>query len=174
MSRQAIKAINWTALAERIPEAEKAALAAFKSKSDKYLQRMMANPEALPKIDWSYYKKVIVTPGLVDRFQKEYESLSVPYPADNYTAEIEAAKSEAAKKIESFIQEVNGSIEEIHKNLDELNNVIPFSEMTMEEYVDLKPDGCMLPDKVTTWPHDEESQEHNFNNEDSKGSSSGH
>lgn len=55
---------------------------------------MMANPEALPKIDWAYYKKVIVTPGLVDKFRKEYESLSVPYPADNYTAEIEAAKSE--------------------------------------------------------------------------------
>ena len=41
MSRQAIKAINWAALAERIPEAEKAALAAFKSKSDKYLQRLV-------------------------------------------------------------------------------------------------------------------------------------
>ncbi|XP_068983367.1 ATP synthase subunit d, mitochondrial-like [Bombus flavifrons] len=172
MSRQAIKAINWTALAERVPEAEKAALAAFKSKSDKYLQRMMANPEALPKIDWAYYKKVIVTPGLVDRFKKEYESLSVPYPADNYTAEIEAAKSEAAKKIQSFIQEVNVDIEELRKSLVEINNMIPFSEMTMDDYVDLKQDGCMQPDRVTTWPHDEASQEHNTNNEDSKGSSS--
>ncbi|XP_050592276.1 ATP synthase subunit d, mitochondrial-like [Bombus affinis] len=174
MSRQAIKAINWAALAERIPEAEKAALAAFKSKSDKYLQRMMANPEALPKIDWAYYKKVIVTPGLVDRFQKEYESLSIPYPADNYTAEIEAAKNETAKKIESFIQEINADIQEMHKGLDKLNDMIPFSEMTMDDYVDLKPDGCMQLDKVTTWPHDESSQEHNSNNEDSKESSSGH
>lgn len=41
MSRQAIKAVNWAALAERIPEAEKAAYNAFKSKSDKYLQRLV-------------------------------------------------------------------------------------------------------------------------------------
>lgn len=79
-----------------------------------------------------------------------------------------------AKKIESFIQEVNASIEEVRKSLDELNSMIPFSEMTMDDYVDLKPDGCMLPDKVTTWPHDEASQEYNLKDEDSKGSSSGH
>ena len=56
---------------------------------------MMANPEALPKIDWTYYKKVVLTPGLVDKFQKEYESLSIPYPPDNYTAEIEKEKQQA-------------------------------------------------------------------------------
>lgn len=76
-----------------------------------------------------------------------------------------------AKEIERFIQEVNVNIEKLRKGMDEINNMIPFSEMTMEDYVDLKPDGCMLPDKVTTWPHDEASQEHNTNNEDSKGSS---
>lgn len=73
-----------------------------------------------------------------------------------------------AKKIESFIQEVNVNIEELREGLDKLNDMIPFSEMTMDDYVDLKPDGSMQPDKVTTWPHDEASQEHN--NEDSKGS----
>lgn len=77
-----------------------------------------------------------------------------------------------AKKIESFIQEVNVDIEELRKGLVEVNDMIPFSEMTMDDYVDLKQDGCMQPDRVTTWPHDEASQEHNTNNEDSKGSSS--
>ncbi|KOX79165.1 ATP synthase subunit d, mitochondrial [Melipona quadrifasciata] len=166
MSRQAIKAINWAALAERIPEAEKAAYNAFKVKSDKYLQRMMAYPEALPKIDWAYYNKVVLTPGLVDKFQKEYESLSIPYPPDNYTAEIEKEKQEAAKNVENFIQETNEKIEEVRKTISEIENLLPFSEMTMEDVVDLKPDGVMLPGRVSTWPHTEETQEHNIKDDD--------
>lgn len=39
MSRRAIKAINWAALAERIPETERNAFAAFKTKSDQHLRR---------------------------------------------------------------------------------------------------------------------------------------
>lgn len=54
----------------------------------------MANPESAPKIDWAYYKKTVVTPGLVDKFQKEYEAISIPYPADKYTAEIDVQKQD--------------------------------------------------------------------------------
>lgn len=55
---------------------------------------MNVYPEAPPKIDWTFYKKNIATPGLVDKFQKEYETYSVPYPADNYTSLIEAKEKE--------------------------------------------------------------------------------
>lgn len=51
--------------------------------------RMNAYPEVVPKIDWAFYKKYITTSGLVDKFQKEYEAFSVPYPADKYTSLIE-------------------------------------------------------------------------------------
>ncbi|XP_017884882.1 ATP synthase subunit d, mitochondrial-like [Ceratina calcarata] len=159
MSRRALTAINWAALAERIPETEKAALAAFKSKSDKYLQRMNANPEAMPKIDWEYYRKSVITPGLVDKFQKEFESLQIPYPADKYTAAIDAEKNDLAKKIESFKQELDGSTVEIQKILDSINAMIPYAEMTMDDYCEAVPDGFMRTDIVTTWPHTEETQE---------------
>lgn len=55
---------------------------------------MAALPEDVPKIDWTYYKKSIVTPGLVEKFQKEYEALSIPYPVDKYTAEIESEEKQ--------------------------------------------------------------------------------
>lgn len=51
-------------------------------------------PETSPKIDWAMYKQSIPSAGLVDKFQKEYESLTIPYPPDNYTSKIdETAKS---------------------------------------------------------------------------------
>lgn len=148
---------------------------------------MMTYPEDLPKIDWTYYKKTIVTPGLVDKFYKEYEAISVPYPTDKYTEAIDAEQKEIviciyfsfiiilklilliklilfnilqANKIQSFIQEVNSQIAELQQNLDQIKNIIPFSEMTMEDYSDIQPEGTLRPDKEpTTWPHTEDSQE---------------
>lgn len=55
---------------------------------------MNSYPEAVPKIDWALYKKNIAMPGLVDKFQKDYETYSVPYPADKYTSLIEAKEKE--------------------------------------------------------------------------------
>ncbi|XP_043785569.1 ATP synthase subunit d, mitochondrial-like [Apis laboriosa] len=160
MSRKALKAINWSAITERIPSSEKAALTAFKSKSDRYLQRMMTYPEDLPKIDWTYYKKTIVTPGLVDKFYKEYEAISVPYPTDKYTEAIDNEQKEIANKIQSFTQQVNSQIAELQQSLDQIKNMIPFSEMTMEDFSDINPEESLRPDREsTTWPHTEDSQE---------------
>jgi len=55
---------------------------------------MTANPEAPPKLDWAYYKKTIPIAGLVDKFQKEYESFKVPYPTDKYTSLVETKEKE--------------------------------------------------------------------------------
>lgn len=59
-----------------------------------HICRMTANPEAPPKIDWAYYKKNIALAGLVDKFQKDYESFAVPYPADKYTSQLEGQEKE--------------------------------------------------------------------------------
>lgn len=55
---------------------------------------MTANPEVPPKIDWAYYKKNIALAGLVDKFQKEYESFAIPYPADKYTSQLDGQEKE--------------------------------------------------------------------------------
>ncbi|XP_076680249.1 ATP synthase subunit d, mitochondrial [Andrena cerasifolii] len=158
MSRKAIKSINWAALAERIPESEKNALAAFRAKSEQHLRRMVANPESPPKIDWSYYKKNVTTAGLVDQFQKQYEALSIPYPADKYTAEIESEEKQMEKKMEEFIQEVDKAIGESQREIDSIKSMLPFSEMTMEDYRDMYPELAFNPEKPTAWPHTPETQ----------------
>ncbi|KAL6259421.1 hypothetical protein P5V15_009344 [Pogonomyrmex californicus] len=161
MSRRAIKAINWSALAEKIPETEKTAFAAFKAKSDQHLRRMNSNPETPPKIDWAFYKKNISVPGLVDKFQKEYESFKVPYPIDKYTSEVEAQEKEVNSKIGQFIVESNQRIATATKEIERIRNLLPFSEMTMEDFRDAYPDQAINPDKPTAWPHIYEVQPEN-------------
>ncbi|EFN64332.1 ATP synthase subunit d, mitochondrial [Camponotus floridanus] len=161
MSRKAIKAINWAALAERIPETEKNMFATFKAKSDQYLRRMTANPEAPPKIDWVYYKKNIALAGLVDKFQKDYESFAVPYPADKYTSQIEGQEKELHAKIQQFISESNERIDTASKEIERVKGLLPFSEMTMEDFQECYPDDAVNNDKPTAWPHTPEFQPEN-------------
>lgn len=162
MSRRAIKAINWTALAETIPETEKAAFSAFKAKSDQHLQRMNAYPEVAPKLDWGFYKKNIPLPGLVDKFQKEYEALSVPYPADKYTSLVEERERELAVEIEKFVKESKENINMANKEIAKIKSMLPFSEMTMEDFRDLYPDNAIdAINRPTAWPHTPEVQPEN-------------
>ncbi|XP_029174081.1 ATP synthase subunit d, mitochondrial [Nylanderia fulva] len=161
MSRKAIKAINWAALAERIPETEKTAFVAFKAKSDQHLRRMTANPEAPPKIDWAYYKKNVALAGLVDKFQKDYESISVPYPTDKYTSQIEAQEKDLFVQIEQFIKDSNERIATASKEVERVKSLLPFSEMTMEDFRDFCPEQALNPDKPTIWPHTPEVQPEN-------------
>ncbi|XP_011869541.1 PREDICTED: ATP synthase subunit d, mitochondrial-like [Vollenhovia emeryi] len=161
MSRRAIKTINWSALAETLPETEKVAFAAFKAKSDQHLRRMNANPETPPKIDWAYYKKNVLVSGLVDKFQKEYESFKVPYPADKYTSDIEAQEKEMLVQIEEFIKSSNQRISDANKEMERIKSLLPFSEMTMEDFRDAYPELAINPDNPTIWPHTPEVQPEN-------------
>ncbi|XP_076625684.1 ATP synthase subunit d, mitochondrial [Colletes latitarsis] len=158
MSRRAIKAINWTPLVERIPESEKTTLAAFKAKSDQFLRRMTANPEAAPKLDWAYYKRTITTPGLVDKFQKEYESLTIPYPPDNYTAKIEAKEKETLVKVQEYLDYAAENISKSQQEIERIKGLLPFAEMTLEDFRDMYPESALNPDKPTMWPHTPETQ----------------
>ena len=50
---------------------------------------MSAYTEKPEAIDWNYYRNNISKPNLVEDFKKQFEALSVPYPTDYATAEIE-------------------------------------------------------------------------------------
>ncbi|XP_012219302.1 ATP synthase subunit d, mitochondrial [Linepithema humile] len=161
MSRKAIKSINWAALAEKIPQSEKPAFATFKAKSDQHLRRMVANPETPPKIDWTYYKKNVPIVGLVDKFQKEYDAFKVPYPADKYTSLVEAKEKEVLVEIEQFIKKSNERIAAATQEAERVKNLLPFSDMTMEDFRVSFPDEAINTDKPTVWPHTPDVQPEN-------------
>ncbi|XP_066991399.1 ATP synthase subunit d, mitochondrial [Anabrus simplex] len=151
--------IDWAALAERVPPSQKAMFVAFKTKSDLYLRRMMANPEVPPKIDWEYYKSRIAVKGMVEDFQKQYDALKIPYPADKVTPEIEAQEKQTAKEIADFIKESNLRIANFEAEVKKLRSLIPFEQMTMEDFRDAFPDQALDPiNRPTFWPHTPEEQ----------------
>ncbi|VDP91628.1 unnamed protein product [Echinostoma caproni] len=44
--------------------------------------RISSLPETLPPINWDNYMRTVPVPGLVEKFQKEYEAMRVEYPKD--------------------------------------------------------------------------------------------
>ncbi|XP_011314625.1 ATP synthase subunit d, mitochondrial [Fopius arisanus] len=156
-ARRAIKTIDWAAIAARINENDRAIYAAFKSKSDGFLRRMEEFPESVPAIDWAFYKKNI-SGSMVDSFQKEYDSLQVPYPADKYTATVEQQAEAADQKVKAFIADSNKQIADWQGEITRVQSLIPFEQMTMEDFAEAYPQVAWNPDKPTLWPHIPEYQ----------------
>ncbi|KAK7789663.1 hypothetical protein R5R35_003071 [Gryllus longicercus] len=150
--------IDWTALADRVPEAQRPLLAAFKAKSDGYLRRMIANPQQPPKIDWSYYTSRVPVKGMVADFQKQYDALAIPYPKDTYTSLIDAQEKEALKEIAEFVKASNARIASYEEEVKRLKSLVPFENMTMEEFFQAYPEQGFDPKKPTFWPHIPEEQ----------------
>lgn len=157
--RLAQSSINWSALAERVPPNQKANFALFKSKSDVYMRAVLANPENAPQINWAHYKNLVPIAGLVDNFQKQYEALKVPYPADNVTPQIEAQAKETKAEIENFKKSSEARISQLQKESDHLKSLLPFDQMTMEDYRESFPDLALDPvNRPSFWPHTPEEQ----------------
>lgn len=118
-----------------------------------------ANPENAPKIDWDAYRKSVPIAGMVDAFQKQYEALKVPYPADSMSAQVDAQKQQAQKEIENFISASKNRIAEHESSIAHVKSLLPFNQMTMEDYRDAYPDEALDPiNRPTFWPHTPEEQ----------------
>jgi F-type H+-transporting ATPase subunit d len=77
---------------------------------------------------------------MVDTFQKSYEALKVPYPADNYSAQVDQQKSSVQKEIEDFKKASNERIAQYEKSIAHLKSLLPYDQMTMEDYRDAFPE----------------------------------
>lgn len=67
-------------------------------------------PEQSPKIDWDFYKQRVPIAGMVDEFQKKYSALTIPYPPDTVSSQVDAYEKEIKADIEKFKVESNANI----------------------------------------------------------------
>jgi hypothetical protein len=96
--------------------------------------KMNALSDALPKIDFGYYRKMVADPSLVDKLQKEYENAQIAYPKDaaNRFKELEEYAKTEEKRAQEFIKLAEGEVEILRKEFDRWDNVPPADETTYE------------------------------------------
>uniref|UniRef100_A0A8C5WLZ3 ATP synthase subunit d, mitochondrial n=1 Tax=Leptobrachium leishanense TaxID=445787 RepID=A0A8C5WLZ3_9ANUR len=151
--RFAVKAIDWMAFAERVPPNQKAMFNALKTRSDTIAAKLTSLPENPPAIDWAHYRAVVAKAGLVDEFEKKYKALSVPEPKDTQSETINAQEKEAGTSATTYIQESKARVADYEKALEKFRTMIPFEEMTLEEYHDAFPETRLDKEKNVLWPH---------------------
>ncbi|KAB7497003.1 ATP synthase subunit d, mitochondrial, partial [Armadillidium nasatum] len=119
---------------------------------------VVALPESLPKIHWDQYKTRIAVPGMVDEFQKQYEALNVPYPANTYLEAINAKEKQVMSDVKEFCRQSDIRIASHKEELKRWENMVPLTEMTLEEFAEEFPEHAINLEKPTFWPHNPESQ----------------
>lgn len=157
--RLAASTINWQYLTDRVPEHQRPQFTLFKRKYEQFLRVCFEFPAEAPKIDWNFYRENISLPGIVDSFEKEYNDVKVDYPPESVSPQIDAYEKEVKENIDAHLAESTKNIESLKKRHEFLNSMIPFDEMTMEDFRIMYPEIAIDPIKNPTfWPHNSEEQ----------------
>ncbi|XP_051888898.1 ATP synthase subunit d, mitochondrial [Pristis pectinata] len=151
--RVTMKAVDWLAFGERVPPNQRAMFNALKTRSDALSGRLTSLPEKPPAIDWSYYRKMIVKPGMVDEFEKKYNALKIPEPIDTQAEKISTQEQEANKSAETYCQASKERISKYEEELAKFKSMVPFDQMTIDDLNQAFPETKLDKEKYPYWPH---------------------
>lgn len=87
---------------------------------------------------------------MVDTFQKNYEGIKIPYPPDNVTSQVVAQEGQVKTDIQQFKSASDSRINEHQKAIDHLKSLLPYEDMTLEDYRDAFPDVCKADNELFT------------------------
>ncbi|XP_026734626.1 ATP synthase subunit d, mitochondrial-like [Trichoplusia ni] len=160
MAKRFVKSsINWKELEKRVPPEQRGKFFAFKGRAELYFRRMMSNPPQSPKIDWEGYKKIVPVPGLVEKFQKEYEALKIPYPEDKYSSEVSKEWLALQPEIKKYTDEMQAHMDKANAEVKRIEALPKFEDMTLEVFYDVYPEQAMdFVKKPSFWPHTPDEQ----------------
>ncbi|XP_029002359.1 ATP synthase subunit d, mitochondrial [Betta splendens] len=151
--RVALKAIDWLAFAERVPPNQKSMFNSLKTRSDAISAKLASLPETPAAIDWNYYRSAVAKQGMVDDFENKFKALKIPQPVDTETSAINAQEAEANASASAYIKESLARVAQYEQELNNLNNMIPFDQMTIEDLNNAFPETKLDMVKNPYWPH---------------------
>ncbi|XP_013402838.1 ATP synthase subunit d, mitochondrial [Lingula anatina] len=126
--------INWALLGDKMSKYGSKGtdyVRAFKQVNDKHLVRVSSLPESMPEIDFNYYKENVALPGFVEKLEKEYKALKIPYPEDRHNVLETISKNEAKSKadIEKLQKVADAFIYQAERDIKALSILPKVEEM---------------------------------------------
>jgi len=153
-------AIEWASITERMPKGSEDNLRALKAKTDQLVSKIQLMPEALPKINWEQYRKIVPQTNVVNAFEKQYASLTIPYPKDkaNWQAKLDTEEREALEQSKVVRKAYQELIEDLKDDLKAIGELPPTNEMTLEMWNAYFPGSGFDKNRPLFYPGDAEAQ----------------
>ncbi|XP_034652941.1 nucleolar and coiled-body phosphoprotein 1 [Drosophila subobscura] len=162
------KLMNMSDILERVPPNQLPQFQMFKKRNEEYRARVRKYPDAMPKIDWEYYRKNVRPEFVswVNQFEQKYDKLDtlfvnrhVMISTRRYYEEVNKETEELQREICEYKEQSDKRIKALNEQLDILKAMMPYQDMTMEQFCQHRPH--LAPDfinKPTFWPHTPEEQ----------------
>ncbi|XP_017044822.1 proteoglycan 4 [Drosophila ficusphila] len=140
----------------------------FAKKNEEYKERVRKYPESMPTIDWEYYRKNVREEFVewvkgyetkYDKLHSLFENRDAMVDHKRYFDRVDEETVEVKKAISAYKAESNERIKQLTEKLQFVNGMLPYDQMTMEEFCFARPH--LAPDfinKPTFWPHTPEEQ----------------
>ncbi|KAK2565522.1 ATP synthase subunit d [Acropora cervicornis] len=126
---------DWIKIATKVPNEARPDMNSLRMQYESIktsLDAVAAKPEP---IDWDFYSKNISKPGLVEAFRKAYEAITVPYPVDVHTNQIDKAEKEMEEHAVKTIKLANLEIAKYEVEVDDYLELHPEIRKQAEEEI---------------------------------------
>ncbi|EDW91910.1 proteoglycan 4 [Drosophila yakuba] len=155
-------------LKKQVPPSQLPKFQMFAKKHEEYKERVRKYPESLPTIDWEYYRQNVREEFVdwvkgyetkYDKLHSVFENRHAIVDHKRYFDLVDKEKEEVVKSISEYKAESNKRIKELTERLECMKSMLPYDQMTMEEFCFARPH--LAPDfinKPTFWPHTPEEQ----------------
>ncbi|XP_073247319.1 ATP synthase subunit d, mitochondrial-like isoform X2 [Porites lutea] len=110
---------DWIKIATKVPNEAKPNMNSLRMQYETIktsLDAVAAKPEP---INWDYYAKNIAKPGMVEAFRKAYEAITVPYPKDKETPNIDQKEKELEEHAVKTVKLANEEIARYEAEVDD-------------------------------------------------------
>jgi len=149
--------VDWAKLARIAGRHQQQQFNKFKGKSDTYMRRVHENPEKPPEIDFAAYKKLVNNKAAIDQLEKSYKALSISYPPETLSAQIDAQEKQTAVEGKKFADSLSTRINEAEELLQKFKLMIPVDQMTPEEFAHTFPDWAITGGVESLAPNSEKT-----------------
>ncbi|XP_075167055.1 knotted onions [Haematobia irritans] len=170
MAAKKLAPVNLADLVKRVPKNQMKQFEKFRDQTLEYHRRVNKYPEKLPHIDWDYYRNNVRKEfvKMVTEFQSDYEELDRTFSMRHeindfakYYEDLDNLTEKVKGEVQQFIDESNARIKIYEREIQRLRNMVPYEEMTMEQFVTDREDLAeFIPrqGKPLFWPHHPDEQ----------------
>uniref|UniRef100_A0A1A9VSN1 Uncharacterized protein n=1 Tax=Glossina austeni TaxID=7395 RepID=A0A1A9VSN1_GLOAU len=170
MAKKLFITIPLSELMKRVPPEQMAQYEEFRNKCVAYQREVDKYPDQLPRIDWSFYRANVPKNFVqsLEQFEINYKELDFCFATryDNldfskYYTDWEKVLADIKQRIDDFVIQSNNKIEVYQAEISRLSEMIPYEDMTMEQFVVAREDVADLIPRNNLplfWPFTEDEQ----------------